>query len=218
MPYTPETRVERGDTLTIIGHQRDVERVGKIVGYIDEPSPATDLTFVAAGMALGALVGLPALLVGGIEISLTTAGGILILGLVFGWLRARYPVFGRFPEPALWIFDVVGLNAFMAVVGIGTGAAFVRGLVDNGPVLFVAGIVVILVPHTLTMLVGKHLFQMHPGILLGVCTGAGTCTAALAAVKEEAKSKIPALGYTVPYAVGNILLTAWGPVIVGILG
>jgi putative transport protein len=218
MPYTPETRVERGDTLTIIGHQRDVERVGKIVGYIDEPSPATDLTFVAAGMALGALVGLPALLVGGIEISLTTAGGILILGLVFGWLRARYPVFGRFPEPAVWIFDVVGLNAFMAVVGIGTGAAFVRGLVDNGPILFVAGIVVILVPHTLTMLVGKHLFQMHPGILLGVCTGAGTCTAALAAVKEEAKSKIPALGYTVPYAVGNILLTAWGPVIVGILG
>jgi putative transport protein len=218
MPYTPETRVERGDTLTIYGHQRDVERVAKVAGYMDEPSPATDLSFVAAGLALGALVGLPALLVGGIEISLTTAGGILVLGLVFGWLRARYPVFGRFPEPALWIFDVVGLNTFMAVVGIGTGAAFVRGLLDNGAILFLAGIVVILVPHTLTMLVGKYLFRMHPGILLGVCTGAGTCTAALAAVKEEAKSKIPALGYTVPYAVGNILLTAWGPIIIAILG
>ena len=218
LPYTPETRVERGDTLTIIGHLRDVERVGKVVGYIDEPSPATDLTFVGAGMAVGALVGLPAVLIGGIEISLTTAGGILILGLVFGWLRARYPVFGRFPEPALWIFDVVGLNTFMAVVGIGAGAAFVRGLLDDGVVLFLAGIAVILVPHTLTMLAGKYLFRMHPGILLGVCTGAGTCTAALAAVKEEAKSKIPALGYTVPYAVGNILLTAWGPVIVGIMG
>jgi putative transport protein len=218
VPYTPETRIERGDTLTIYGHQRDVERVAKVAGYLDEPSPVTDLSFVAVGMALGALIGLPALLVGGIEITLTTSGGILILGLIFGWLRARYPVFGRFPEPALWIFDVVGLNTFMAVVGIGAGAAFVHGLLEKGPILFLAGIAVTIVPHTVTILVGKYVFDMHPGILLGACTGAGTCTAALAAVKEEAKSKIPALGYTVPYAIGNILLTAWGPVIVALMG
>ena len=218
LPYTRETRVERGDTLTIVGHQRDVERVAKIAGYVDEPSPTTDLTFVGVGMALGALIGLPALLVGGVEISLTTSGGVLILGLVFGWLRARYPVFGRFPEPALWIFDVLGLNTFMAVVGISTGAAFLSGLLNDGLALFLAGIGVTLVPHTLTILAGKYFLRMHPGILLGVCTGAGTCTAALAAVKDEAKSKVPALGYTVPYAVGNILLTAWGPVIVALLG
>lgn len=217
LPYTRETRVERGDTFTIYGHLRDVERAAKIAGYMDEPSPATDLAFVAAGMALGALVGLPALLVAGVEISLTTSGGVLILGLVFGWLRARHPTFGRFPEPALWIFDVVGLNTFMAIVGIGSGAAFVQGLLEDGVPLFLAGIMVILVPHTLTLLAGKYVFRMHPGILLGVCTGAGTCTAALAAVKEEARSKIPALGYTVPYAIGNVLLTAWGPIVVALV-
>mgnify|MGYP000347476717 CR=1 FL=1 len=32
--------------------------------------------------------------------------------------------------------------------------------------------------------------------------------AALRAIQEEAKSELPALGYTVPYAIGNILLTA----------
>jgi len=50
--------------------------------------------------------------------------------------------------------------------------------------------------------------------LLGACSGAGTATAALRAVQDEAGSKLPVLGYTVPYAIGNILLTAWGPVIV----
>ena len=33
-------------------------------------------------------------------------------------------------------------------------------------------------------------------------------------IQDEAQSKLPVLGYTVPYAIGNILLTAWGPVIV----
>jgi putative transport protein len=55
---------------------------------------------------------------------------------------------------------------------------------------------------------------MSPVILLGACSGAGTSTAALRAIQDEAESKLPVLGYTVPYAIGNILLTAWGPVIV----
>ena len=55
---------------------------------------------------------------------------------------------------------------------------------------------------------------MNPVILFGTCAGAGTSTAALRAIQDEARSKVPVLGYTVPYALGNILLTAWGPVIV----
>ena len=55
---------------------------------------------------------------------------------------------------------------------------------------------------------------MNPVILLGACAGAGTVTAALRSIQDEADSKLPVLGYTVPYAIGNILLTAWGPVIV----
>jgi putative transport protein len=55
---------------------------------------------------------------------------------------------------------------------------------------------------------------MNPVILCGACAGAGTVTAALRAIQDEAESKLPVLGYTVPYAIGNIILTAWGPVIV----
>jgi len=59
--------------------------------------------------------------------------------------------------------------------------------------------------------------KMNPVIVLGACSGAGTITAALRAIQEEAKSELPALGYTVPYAVGNILLTAWGPVLIAMM-
>ena len=72
-------------------------------------------------------------------------------------------------------------------------------------------------PHTLAILFGRYVLRMNPVILLGACSGAGTVTAALRALQEESRSKVPALGYTVPYAVGNILLTAWGPVIVALM-
>jgi putative transport protein len=63
----------------------------------------------------------------------------------------------------------------------------------------------------------RYVLRMNPLILLGACAGAGTITAALRALQEESGSKVPAIGYTVPYAIGNILLTAWGPVLVALM-
>ena len=73
---------------------------------------------------------------------------------------------------------------------------------------------VALLPHLAAALFGRYVLRMNPVLVLGGCAGAGTQTAALRAVQDEAQSKLPVLGYTVPYALGNILLTAWGPVIV----
>ena len=74
-----------------------------------------------------------------------------------------------------------------------------------------------LTPHLVAVLFGRFVLKMNPVILLGTCAGAGTVTAALRAIQDEANSKAPVLGYTVPYAIGNVLLTAWGPVIVLLL-
>jgi putative transport protein len=81
----------------------------------------------------------------------------------------------------------------------------------------VAGLVTVIVPHLAGVLVGRWAFKMHPGVLLGVCAGAGTATPALAAIQEAAKSPVPTLGYGVAYAVGNVLLALWGTVIVALL-
>jgi putative transport protein len=140
------------------------------------------------------------------------------MGLVFGWLRSVRPTFGRIPEPALWVFDTIGLAVFIAVVGLNAGPTFVAGLRTTGAGLLVVGFIVAVTPHVAALLFGRYVLRMNPLILLGACAGAGTVTAALRAVQDEAHSKLPVLGYTVPYALGNILLTAWGPVIVLLLG
>jgi len=217
IPFTADTRIDRGDLMSLVGAKHDVERAAKEIGYADRPTVATDMVFVGLGIFLGGLLGLLTLTIGGVPLTLTVSGGALIMGLVFGWLRAVRPTFGRIPEPAMWVFDTVGLTTFVAVVGLGAGPTFVAGLQRSGISLVMVGLVAAVIPHITAILFGRYVLKMNPVILLGACAGAGTMTAALRAVQDEAQSKLPALGYTVPYAVGNILLTAWGPVIVALM-
>jgi putative transport protein len=217
MPFTAETRLDRGDLMSLVGAKHDVERAAKEIGYADRPTITTDMIFVGLGIFFGGLVGLLTVTIGGLPITLTASGGALIMGLVFGYLRSVRPTFGRIPEPAMWVFDTVGLTTFMACVGLGAGPSFVAGLQKSGPSLVFVGLVVAVLPHLTSILFGRYILRMNPLILLGACSGAGTITAALRAVQEESQSKLPALGYTVPYAIGNILLTAWGPVLVAMM-
>jgi len=214
IPFVPSTLLNRGDLLRLAGAERDVERAGRALGYVERPSSATDVVFVGLGILLGGLFGALTLQLGDFPISLTASGGALIMGLVFGWLRSVRPTFGRIPEPALWIFDTIGLAVFIGCVGLSAGPSFVSGLRQTGPSLLLVSLIVALVPHATTVFFGRYVLKMNPVLLLGACSGAGTATAALRAVQDEAGSKLPVLGYTVPYAIGNILLTAWGPVIV----
>jgi putative transport protein len=214
IPFGPATVLNRGDLLQLAGAQAEVERAGKSLGYVERPSNETDVVFVGLGILVGGLVGALTLRIGDLPLSLTASGGALIMGLVFGWLRSVRPTFGRIPEAALWVFDTIGLAVFIGVVGLGAGPSFVAGLRSTGPSLLLVGLVVAVLPHATALLFGRYVLKMNPLILLGACAGAGTVTAALRAIQDEAGSKAPVLGYTVPYAIGNILLTAWGPVIV----
>ena len=217
IPLGGTTRIDAGDVIRLIGPKPEVEMAAKELGYPDRPTTATDMVFVGTGIVLGGFVGLLSVTVAGIPLTLTASGGALIMGLVFGWLRSIYPLFGRIPEPAIWIFDTVGLCVFIAVVGLSAGPSFISGLKQTGISLVVVGLASALIPHTIGILFGRYVLKMNPLVVLGACAGAGTITAALRAVQDEARSSVPALGYTVPYAIGNILLTAWGPVIVAMM-
>ena len=217
IPIAAGTVIDRGDVLQLIGTKPAVERAEKELGYADRPTTTTDMVFVGTGIVLGGFVGLLSVTVAGIPLTLTASGGALIMGLVFGWLRSVYPFFGRIPEPAIWIFDTVGLCVFIGVVGLSAGPSFMAGLQKTGISLVFVGLAAALLPHTLGILFGRYVLRMEPLIVLGACAGAGTITAALRAVQDEAHSSVPALGYTVPYAIGNILLTAWGPVLVAMM-
>jgi len=217
IPVTPATIVERGDVLSIVGKPERTKAAIEAIGVADRVRDVTDMVFVGLGIFIGAVVGIPALRWGALELGLSESVGVLLGGLVFGWLRSLRPIFGRIPSPTLWLFESLGLTGFIAVVGLSAGPDFVRGLQESGLTLALAALVLVITAQFATLMVGRYLFHMHPGILLGACAGAGTATPALAAVQEVAKSPVPTLGYGVSYAVGNVLLALWGTVIVFLL-
>jgi putative transport protein len=217
IPIFPDTQLQRGDIVTLVGRTPDVAAGTKMLGYPDRATDVADVAFIGAAITIGALLGAMVYKVGSVPLTLSTSGGVLIAGLFFGWLRSVHPTFGRIPSSTVWFMNSVGLNVFIAVVGISSGPGFVAGLQQLGFSLFLWGVAVTTVPLILAMYVGKYLFRFDDAIVLGCCSGARTTTASLGMINDRAKSQIPGLGYTVTYAVGNTLLTVWGMVLVILL-
>lgn len=210
IPVLLQTQLDSGDMIELVGMKQDVETAANKIGYIDRPTNQTDMMFVGLGILIGGLVGALTLRLGGVPISLSTSGGALIAGLFFGWLRSKHPTFGRIPEPSLWVLNNVGLNMFIAVVGITAGPSFVQGFQQVGLSLFVVGALATAIPLILGLLMARYIFKFHPAYSLGCTAGARTTTAALGAVQDAVGSQTPALGYTITYVVGNTLLIIWG--------
>ena len=217
IPILANTQLQRGDIVTLVGRTQDIAAATKMLGVPDRATDVADVAFIGAAIAIGALLGAIVYKIGSVPLTLSTSGGALISGLFFGWLRSVRPTFGRIPSSTVWFMNSVGLNIFIAVVGISSGPGFVAGLHQLGFGLFLWGVAVTTVPLILAMYVGKYLFRFDDAILLGCCSGARTTTASLGMINDRAKSQIPGLGYTVTYAVGNTLLTIWGMVLIMLL-
>jgi putative transport protein len=214
VPLTPETTVYVGDVMTLVGATHDVERAAAKVGQVLRYGDRTDVAFLAAGIAAGLLIGLLSLKVGSFAVTLGGAGGTLLVGLICGWLHARRPTAGSFPPAAQQTLSDIGLGGFIAAIGLANGPAAIAAIQSHGLLLLSLGIVVTLVPLTVATIVAYRILHMNPIIICGALAGAMTVDAAITGCCERADSQTPVLGVAVPYAVGNVLLTILGPVIV----
>ncbi|MEX6688524.1 aspartate-alanine antiporter [Danxiaibacter flavus] len=217
MPLKAAFRIEKGDILEMVGSKKELDVVTDYLGFAEKKGNESDIIFIALGIVLGGLLGALAVRIKHVPLSLSTSGGALISGLLLGWLRSRKKLFGYIPTPSQWLMRTLGLNVFIAVVGIRASHGFVEGLKELGLSLFLAGIVVSMVPMIVGVLLGRYVFKFHPAITLGACAGAHNESAALGAVQDAMDSKVPALGYTVTYAVACMLLATYGVIMVALL-
>ena len=216
LPILAQTQVRRGDICELAGRPAEVERVAALVGRAEAAGGKSDLAYHSLAIVVGTLFGLLSVTVGGIPVTLGVGGGVLVSGLCFGWLHARYPVFGALPQPAQWVLSEFGLSAFAAVIGLSAGPKAVAAIHEQGVTLLIAGAVVTMFPILVALFFGRFVLKLHPVVLLGALSGGQTVAASLSAVNEATESMTPVLGFTVTYAISNVLLAVWGPVIVAL--
>jgi putative transport protein len=218
VPISPETRLERGDIITLIGTEKNVAAAAALAGAAIHPTDATDYVTLGIAIFLGGLIGsVVGVDIAGAHIALSTSVGTLMAGLFIGWLRSRRPHFARIPDAAISMMTSLGLAAFVGMIGLHAGPVFVDAVREVGFGLLLAGAFVTLVPQFLGLFIGRYVLRMNPLLLLGALSGAQTMTAALAALQEKSGSPIAVLGYTAAVPFGHILLTSGGTVMVWLM-
>ncbi|MGW4703565.1 aspartate-alanine antiporter [Streptomyces sp. NPDC004285] len=217
LPATPETVVHRGDVLTLVGARSGLGRLAAKVGATVK-NDATDFIYLGLGIACGSLLGQVVVEFGGVPMSLGTGGGCLVSGLLFGWFRSRTQTFGAFPPQAATTLKDMGLAIFIACTGLVSGPQAWPLLKEYGALLPFAGIAMVLVPATVSLVVGRKLLGIEKPLLIGAIAGQQCSTPAITSVTQVAQSSVPMLGYTVTYTLSNFLLPLTGPLLVGILG
>jgi putative transport protein len=213
VPLDPHVILLRGDVLDITGPRASIERMQKAFGHAERNIDETDLLTFALGIAAGIIIGSYSINIMGISVGLGSAGGLLSVGLVIGFLRSIHPTFGRMPSAARYVLMELGMLFFMTSIGLKAGHGIVAALAETGPSLIVAGMLTTIIPVLISYFFGRKILKINPVLLLGAITGAMTSGACLSIVNKAAKSTIPSLGYTGAYAFANIFLTVAGSLI-----
>ena len=217
IPRELSVELRHGDELRVAGPSASIDALGGALGAIErDDDNQTDLLVLAVGIVTGAFLGTLSITVFGLSIGLGSAGGLLVSGIITGFMHSVRPTFGAFPEAARWLLQEFGLQLFMIGVGLRAGADIVETFMQAGPQLIAAGAVVTVIPLLIAYFVGNRLMHLNPAILFGAIAGAMTSGATLSVVTGEAKSQVPALGYSGTYAFSNVFLTVAGPIVVAL--
>lgn len=214
MPLLPELQLQMGDKLQVFG---TADELAPAVTALGEPvlkSIKTNIAFASIGIVLGVWIGMFSAKLGGIALSLGTGGGALLTGLVFGWYQARHPSRLSIPEDALGLLKDIGLATFIACVGLASGPQAMGLVKQYGISLPLMGVAIAVLPAVCSLLVGHFLLKFEAPVLLGAIAGQQCSTPALSAIQSAAGNTTPLLGYTITYAISNVILPLMGPVVV----
>jgi putative transport protein len=213
LPPVPRSKVRIGDVLQLFGKPVDVARAARLLGEAETPSNVTDFIYLGCGLVVGILIGTITVPLAGAALSLGSAGALLS-GLAFGWFRSLRPTFGRFPSAATQILKDLGLAVFIACIGLTSAPSVLKLLETRGWELPIAAVLISLVPTVAALYAGRYLLHMEPSILCGAIAGQQASTPAINATEAVAGNTVPVIGYTVTYAIANVLLPLLGPIFV----
>lgn len=169
---------------------------------------------ILAGILLGAVrIPLP----GGNAFSLGNTGGPLIVALILGHFGHVGRLDMQVPKTTSKLLRELGLVLFLAGAGFDGGKDFVEILKTEGPMLFVYGAVMTLVPMLTGYFVAAKLLKLSLLNNLGSITGGMTSTPALGTLISSAGTDDVAAAYaaTYPVALVSVILVCQFLVLLG---
>ncbi|ATF08648.1 TrkA, Potassium channel-family protein [Candidatus Enterovibrio altilux] len=214
MPMDHNIMLSKGDVLQVSGEKRRVLGLAERIGFISIHSQVSDMLAFCSFFIFGLIFGLVTMTFGQMTLGLGNTSGLLISGILLGFLRANHPTFGHVPQGAINMVKELGLMTFMVGIGLSAGGNLWEYLQQMGCTIILGALAVSIVPVLLAYLVGAYILKMNRALLFGAIIGARTCAPAMDMMNQHASSIVPALGYAGTYAIANVLLTFAGTLLV----
>jgi putative transport protein len=100
LPLDDNMTLNKGDVLQVIGESSRMAELAENIGYIEQDIEETDLLTFAFGIVAGVMLGMVVVKLRTVSIGLGSAGGLLLIGILIGFMRSLHPTFGRIPAAA----------------------------------------------------------------------------------------------------------------------
>ncbi|MEM8630013.1 MAG: aspartate-alanine antiporter [Pseudomonadota bacterium] len=211
----PKTKLMVGDVVSIVGHRDDLDRVTKVAGYVPPSENLTNFMALGIGVALGYLIGEISFTIAGTKVALGSGLGCLVTGLLLGYARTRQPKIGGINPGAADFLQSFGLAVFVGVVGLNAGAPALQAIEQYGVTLLLLGVVVTMMPMIVQFPINYFILRIrNPIETCAVIVGSRSANPGFATLLDKAGNSTPTPDFTVTYAVANIFLTLWGPLVV----
>lgn len=152
-------------------------------------------------VVLGNMLGV--ITIPGINFSLGSAGGTLIMGLVIGHFGHIGGIDLSINKNTLNFFRELGLVLFLVGAGIPGGVNFINYV---QPSYFIYGAILTLVPMFGGFFLGKYIFKLNIFNNLGSLTGGMTSTPALGTLIAVAKTDEVAAAYAATYPIALVMI------------
>ena len=201
---TPDLVLQLGDRLTVVGEAADIKRVEGILGNAVKSLNEPNLVSVFIGIILGLVLGsIPFSLPGiSLPVKLGLAGGPIIVGILIGTFGPRLHMVTYTTQSANMMLRALGLNLYLACLGLDAGEHFFETVVRPEGVLWLGlGFLITFLPVLIIGILALRTMKMDFGSVTGLLCGSMANPMALSYASDTMDSDNPSVAYATVYPV-----------------
>lgn len=198
---SPGLELQIGDRITVVGTDKNVGNVEKILGNSLRRLREPNLVPIFLGIALGILLGSIPFTFPGIPqpVKLGLAGGPLIVAILISRFGPHYKLVTYTTMSANLMMREIGISLFLACVGLDAGAGFADTVINGGYAWIGYGFIITFLPLMIVGMIARVVYKINYFTLMGLIAGSTTDPPALAYSNNIAGNDMPSVGYATVY-------------------
>lgn len=171
---TPDLMLQMGDCVVVVGGERAVLKVEKVLGNAQKELNEPNLTSIYIGIVLGLILGAVPFALPGISVpvKLGLAGGPVIVGILIGTYGPRLHLITYATRSANLMLRGFGLSLYLACLGLSAGGDFFETAISPTGLMWVGlGFLITVVPVMVVGLLAMRLSKVDFGSTCGMLCG-----------------------------------------------